>query len=47
MISAILNDIATGSVNFGTGSTAIDGATDLFGGLLAQVAGFFSDAFGS
>ena len=47
MISDILGPIANGSVGFTTGSAAADGATNLFGSLLAQVANFFSTAFGS
>ena len=47
MISNILGPIGTGSLNFNTGSAAVDGATDIFGNLLQQVGIFFRDAFGS
>ena len=47
MISNILGPIGTGSLNFNSGSAAVDGATDIFGNLLQQVGIFFRDAFGS
>lgn len=47
MISGILNDLAAGSTGFAAGSTAVDGATDFFGGLLAQFANAVGTVFGS
>ena len=47
MISNILNDFAAGSSNIAVGSTAVDGVSDFFAGILSQVAQFVSAAFGS
>ena len=47
MISDLINDFATASSDATTGSTAFDGATNLFGTILGLVEGFFAEAIGS